>query len=216
MSMVERRYRHGRGPEAAPHNKRHFFRMVAVGSAAVFALSTCYQAAFAGSGFHSDYTGPESNDGLIIAAGVGGAIALAYAIGIAGRDRDRDDDKDKEKKSSGIQPLPEGSQEITNVSLVPGDTAIEAGTSRAFDLRVQRKNDNAWYSVTDRPETAIEVKNGGEALVRQDGTKNVFLVPVTANSSMNGQNVVVVGKYSPKSGQTLVAESRLELHVPAQ
>jgi hypothetical protein len=223
MSTVERRHRRSVQGEA-PRAKRPLFKMIAAGSAAVFALSTAYQAAFAGSGFHHDYTGPESNDGVIIAAGVGGGLALAYAFGIAGRrhrNRNRPNGNGPggnpgNSPSSALPVLPEGSTSLTNAQLVPNDGTIEAGTSRTFDLRVQRKGDNAWYTVTELPESSIEVKGDDTALVRQDGAKNVFLVPANCSPRENGHKVTVVGKYTPNGGQAVVAQAEIELRVSGQ
>lgn len=139
---------------------------------------------------------------------VGGILVGTGALGggAANRDRDDDDDDAGEGGDAARTPqLPAGEKTAAALRLTPGSTVLASGSSRTFDLQARSAVDGKWYSVTARPEASVRVKSGGDLVVRQDGTKNVFCVPITA--SRTGQ-VEVVGTFVPEGGapQTVTAQ----------
>jgi hypothetical protein len=76
-----------------------------------------------------------------------------------------------------------------------------------------RGEDGKWYSVTRQEMASIELQDADAGLVRLDGAKNTFCVPVTASAGADGKNVVVVGHYTPANGEPLTAETTVQVHV---
>jgi len=228
MSSGERNNRGGSADQT-----RRMVRTVAAGAAGLFMLSTAYQAAFAGGGpgggpggfpfpgpFPFPGNGPfprypprgrgndNSNASRTAAYAAGGAVvvvgvlAATGAFGAAGRD---DDDDDEGGEAARVPQLPAGEKKAAALRLTPGSTVLASGSSRTFDLQARSMVDGKWYSVTARPEASVGVKSGGDLVVRQDGTKNVFCVPITA--SRTGQ-VEVVGTFVSEGSapQTVTAQ----------
>ena len=152
----------------------------------------------------------KSNETAAYAAGaaviVGGVLFGTGIIGggAAGRN---DDDEDEADEAARVPQLP-SSDRASALRLTPGTTVLASGTSRTFDLQARSARDGKWYSVTARPEATVRVKTGGDLLMRQDGTKNVFCVPITA--SKTGQ-VEVVGTFAPEGGQPETVTAQVQV-----
>ncbi|HTE20511.1 MAG TPA: hypothetical protein VK689_19265 [Armatimonadota bacterium] len=142
---------------------------------------------------------------------VGGILVGTGVIG-GGAGRDDDDDDDSGEGEGGdaarAPQLPAGEKKATSLRLTPGSTVLASGSSRTFDLQARSAVDGKWYSVTARPEASVRVKSGGDLVVRQDGTKNVFCVPITA--SRTGQ-VEVVGTFAPEGGAPQVVTAQVQV-----
>ena len=209
MSKVER---------MRPGSRSTPFRLMAAGATGLFLMATAYQAAFAGSvrgnGFDYGTEGPpgprgpagdDASDTLGWAAvGVGGA-ALLVSTGVLAKVFHKND-------SAAAPELPRG-KKVAAVRLTPSTGEIEAGSACAFDLQAQGQEDGKWYSVTARPEASLAVRGAG--LVKQDGTKNAFCLPVTATKAANGQKIQVVGTYTPEGQPAMSATATLTAIVPA-
>jgi hypothetical protein len=193
---------------------------VAIGSAAVFLLSSAFQASW-GQGLGGFYGGNNTDEGLssgeIAAIVVGGLGAGYFLFGMTRRrKKHHHNDEDTPQRVMAPQGPASGaaaSSKLTSeVRLVPQKTDVAAGERCAFDLQV-RGEDGKWYSVTRQEMASIELQDADAGLVRLDGAKNTFCVPVTASAGVDGKNVVVVGHYTPASGEPLTAETTVQVHV---
>jgi len=195
MSMVERRHRRGRrGSNGAGdvQVRRPLFRWVAAGSAALFLMSSAYQASW-GQGNDDDYVGRGDDDGdaketALIAVGAAVGAGLLWLLLFGGDDDDGGvADEDAAYASRKIP----GGKTLSDVRLVPQKKVVAAGEQCAFDLQVRAAN-GKWQSVTGEAGASIEVSSDS-GLVRQDGAKNVFLMPLTA--AQTGE-ATVVGRFT--------------------
>lgn len=91
--------------------------------------------------------------------------------------------------------LPAGATNVSAIRLVPQASTLDAGWCRCYHLEV--KSDGKWYSVTHRPDAIIqEVDDVRTPLIKQDGTKNVFCLPISASQTANGQSTLLEGIFS--------------------
>ena len=176
--------------------KRPMFRMVAIGSAALFLLSTAYQASW-GQGGGGDYNEDNGLSSGEIAAISVGAVGGGYLLWLLAGNRDKDDDTSTEEEKKGAM-VPGTSSRPTAARLVPQKGTLGAGEQTAFDLQVQRGG--KWVSVSNDSRASIAV-NGG--MSRLDGATNAFAVPMTASAG----KVTAVGRYTLPSGQVLQAST---------
>jgi len=175
-------------------SKRPFFRMVVVGSAALFLLSTAYQASWgAGSGSYDNGL----STGEIAAISVG-AVGGGYLLWMLAGDRDKDDDTSNEEEKKGAM-VPNTHSRPTAARLVPQKSVLGAGEQTAFNLQIQRAG--RWENVQH---ASVEVK--GE-MTRLDGAANAFAVPMTAKAG----KAVAVGSYTLPSGEVLQAHTTVNI-----
>lgn len=186
---------------------RNLFRLVAALTVGAMLMSSAYTAAFAGgahtAGYPDDGGGgggdDDDDDGLStgekVAIGVGGAAAAAAIYYFVIKDDDDDD--------SASRPMPSGTR-ASALRLVPQTRTVEAGTTVAFDVQARSAKDGRWYNVTGSPDTSIRASG---SLIRTDGTRNVFALPVTAPRSEDGKSVEVTGTFGGLSAATRVAVS---------
>jgi hypothetical protein len=109
--------------------------------------------------------------------------------------------------------LPAEQSEVTAVELSTRSQVIEAGTAACFHLHGRSAKDGKWYDVTDRPETRIELGAALSGLVRQQGSSHRFAFPVTANSRLNNQSAIVVGRFQGAGSAALSTETVVTLQV---
>jgi len=208
MSMVERSTRrHGSEEEAQPR-RRPLFRWVAAGSAALFLMASSYQVAWGDhpgtNRFHEPIREDDDDDdglsGGAIAAIVIGGLAAGYGLWLllAGAD---DDDEEEEEQQKVQNPSLDKSASISGLRLVAAKQMMEAGERNTFSLQARSATDGKWHSVTAQEGASIEVKDG--SLVRQDGSKNAFCLPITASVD-GGKQVVVEGRFQNLSTRTTV------------
>lgn len=139
-----------------------------------------------------------------IAAGSGLAIAAASGVFAGGAD-------DCEERHSN---LPERLNQFSAIRLIPTETTLEAGQCRCFFLEVQATEDKKWYSVTHRANSTIELQEQTPCVVKRDGSKNVFCVPIDASKSCDGKSVTVVGTYLPAGQPPMTATARILVRIP--
>jgi len=201
---------------AAERSPRPFLRTVAIAATGLMLLTSSYQSCFAQRGPSPNY---EEDEGLssaemagIVVGGVAGGAALLSLAGVSifggGGGGGQDNEAEEEAKA---RTLPSRLRKFSGVRLVPGATELKAGTTAAFDLRVRRKEDGKWYSATPRAETTIVLKGGDTAIVPQEGTKNVFCIPLNAPATADGKRVTVVGTFTPEGGAPLRAEAQIRV-----
>lgn len=178
--------------------KRPLFRMIAIGSSALFLLSTAYQASW-GAGSNGNYDNGLSS-GEIAAISVG-AVGGGYLLWLLAGDRDKDDENTTEEEKKGAQ-VPGTSSRPTAARLVPQKGTVGAGDQTAFDLQVQRGGQ--WVSVGSDKRASIEVTGG---MSRLDGASNAFAVPMTASAG----KAVAVGRYTLSDGQVLQAQTTVNI-----
>ncbi len=190
---------------------------ITAGVVAVLALAGAFQAAFArqpgtrarAAATQADYGGGSSGDstgtivgivagGGLLAAASSGAFAGAAAVILAER----------------FDPLPPSRSSITAIRLVPGNATLQAGRSRSFFLEGRSRDDGKWYSLTVRPETSIDVRDGEGCLLKQDGSRNTFLVPLTAPRSCDGKTFLLAGTFAPVGEEPKSATARVRVVVP--
>jgi len=219
-------------------------RAVALGSGVLLLLGSAFQASFAGpvgGGGKPDYepTPPVVQDEKTgISSGEAGAIAAASTFagfgvsmllgGGGGGEEEAEEPGESFSPPEGpielstppegakVLPLPEGRTDLVAARLVPGRADLRAGGMRLLDLQVRSKSDGKWYSVTARDETTLELARPDAVVVRQDGRKNAFCVPLTAPRSADGRSVTVKARFAPKGRAGLSAECRLRVRVPEQ
>jgi len=196
---------------------KSFFRMVAVGSAALFLLSTAYQASWGHvtPGYPHNHPDPDNDDddglsgGEIAAISVGG-LAVAYgAYTFLGR---KDDEEEEIEDKAVAARLASPSTKVSDVRLVPQKKEVGTGERLTLDLQVRTAGDGAWHSVTRQNGASIDVR-GGSPLVRLDGAKNAFGVPITA-ARAGSKNVVVVGSFARPGAAPLVAQTTVRVATP--
>ena len=175
-------------------SKRPLFRMVTIGSTALFLLSTAYQASW-GQGNNGDYGDNGLSTGEIAAISVG-AVGGGYLLWLLAGDRDKDDNTSEEEEKKGAM-VPGTPSRPTAVRLVPQKGTVGAGEQTAFDLQVHRGG--KWVSVNNDNRASIDVKGG---MSRLDGARNAFGVPMTASAG----KAVAVGRYTLPDGQVLQAQ----------
>jgi hypothetical protein len=214
MSLFEPgRSHHG---ETRAGSAPRILRLVAIGCGAVFLLSSAYQASFAtgrqGALASRPVYARDRDSGGGIGGGAIAGIAVgagAAVLGIPALLAAKDDECEERLKM-----LPQDHTRISEIRLIPRQTTLDAGECRCFFLEVRSAHDNKWYSVTQRPEGEIRTAEVTEYLVRQDASKNVFCVPLTARPEGSGRSVLVVGTFTPPGQPTLTAESRVLLRAP--
>lgn len=181
-------------------SKRPFFRMVTVGSAALFLLSTAYQASW-GQGNNGNYDDDGLSTGEIAAISVG-AVGGGYLLWLLAGDRDDDDNTTTEEEKKGAK-VPGASSQPTAARLVPQKNTVGAGEQTAFELQLNRSG--KWETVSNNDSRAsFEVKGG---MSRLDGARNAFAVPMTASAG----KAEVVGSYTLPSGQVLQANTTVNI-----
>jgi len=197
--------------ESSTGEKRPLFRWAVAGTAALFLMTSAYQAAW-GQGFCDPFyedcdRGGDDDDGLSggeIAAIVIGGLAAGYGIWmLAGKD---DDDDDEEEQQSVMAPSLKSGATASELRLVAPKSALGAGERAVFDLQARSAVDGKWYSVTRSEAASIEVKDS--QLVRQDGAKNSFSLPITAQGE---KQAVVTGRLNRPGASPLVAQTVVQL-----
>ena len=200
MSTVDRKTSRGERGQSP----RSLFRWIAAGSIATILMTGAYQASWGqGAGGNHNPQPPGGDNGLSsgeVAAIVVGGLAVGGGLFwlLAGRRRKKHHDEDQQKAVT----LPEG-RKVSELKLVPSSRSVDAGDVDVFELKGLAE-DGKWYSVTSRDGASIEVKNEGSALVRQDGAKNAFCLPITTSSEYNGKTVTLVGHFDTLSAETSV------------
>jgi len=229
MGKVEGRTRHSRGEAGRPRGP-HFVRLVAAGCAALVLASGAYQAAYGGQGGGDPNKPPvpDYDDGIsaaeaagIAAAGLAAiaAISAASGGGFFGRGDGCPQGQLLPNGDARILPPLPANCTITELCLAPESTKIDAGMCRVYDLRAKCREDKKWYSVTGRAEASIEVRDiiPGTPVVRLEGSKNTFCVPITVPQTANGRSVVVRGTYAPGGrAQPMHAEARIVVRTPGR
>jgi len=171
----------------------------------------------AGGGGEEDNGGLSGGEiaGIVVGAGLLGAFALGAfghhgaaaategAIPIGGTA------ECKEQYPS----LPADMNRVTEIKLSPSDTSIERGYCRCFYLNVKAE-DGKWYSVTQRAESHIDLKEPDICLSKMDGTKNIFCVPASTPQTCDGKTVDLVGTFAPAGQSPYTATARVRIKVP--
>lgn len=111
--------------------------------------------------------------------------------------------------------LPADAGQLKTIRITGLDAAVEPGRSRVLDLQVYSKDSKQWHSVLHNEHSSLEVAKVSPNLVKQDGTKNVFCVPLTAEVPGSGTHVTVVGRYAPPDGKPLTVNHRVQISAPA-
>jgi len=179
-----------------PRSKRpSLIRTIAVGSAALFLLSTAYQVKSAAAATDYD-NGLSTGEAVGIAVGAaGGAYLLWLLLGA--------DKKDEAATEATYAPGLTSGTKAASARLITPSGKYAAGESAVFDLQVQRGN--RWESVTNERGSSIRVS--GAPLTQLDGAKNAFAVPMTASSG----TVVAVGQYTQPDGSVLTAQKMVSV-----
>ena len=192
MSTVERSTR-----------RRPLFRWVAAGTVALFLATSAFQASWAGPfGFTPPIPpidGEDDDDGLsggAIAGIVIGGLAAGYGLWLLLAGADDDEEEEEQQKVSA--PTLDKSAGVSGLRLVPSKKSMGAGERNIFDLQA-RTADGKWHSVTAQDGASIEVKDA--ALVRQDGSKNAYCLPITASVQ---KQVTVEGRFNNLTTSTTV------------
>src|SRR5690349_15316469 len=138
--------------ECPQGTRRPLFRMIAVGSAALFLLSTAYQASWGQGGFGSYGENDEGlSDGEVAAIAVGSlgaAAGLSWLLGAA------DDDDDGDETQAKTAPGTSGGKAAAARLVAPTRT-LAAGESAVLNLQVQRNG--KWVTVTNERGSSIQV-----------------------------------------------------------
>jgi hypothetical protein len=174
--------------------------MVAIGSAALFMLSTAYQASW-GQGGLGQYG--DDDDGLStgeIAAISVGAVGGGYLLWLLAGDRDEDDDTTTEEEKKGA--FVPGSSQPTAVRFAPQKGTLSAGEQTAFNLQVRQGGQ--WVNVGNDNRASVEVGGG---MSRLDGAKNAFAVPMTAAAG----KATAVGTYTLSNGKVLSTQTTVNI-----
>jgi hypothetical protein len=180
--------------------QRPLFRWVAAGSAAAFLVSSAYQASWAQTARDYDRDdGLDSKDLALIATGA--ALGIAGLWWLLAGSRDDDDDEEAQEVKA---PAPKDGAAVSELRLVPSRQRVGAGEQAVFDL--QARTNGEWRSVTNRGEASIAVAEGA-GLVRLDGAKNAFALPITAVPGT--QEVVVEGRFDRPGAGPLTARTTI-------
>jgi len=209
---------------------RPLFRWVALGSTAAFLLSSAYTKAwggpFGGGGNgtpgkcnDADPNDPDckildddddddinlddddDDDGLssgeIAAIAVGGLAVGAGLWYLMGRKKSDDGGEEQKATSAG------SAQKVTALRLVPRSKTVAAGERDVLDLQARGTN-GKWFSVTTDEAASIEVKGDSAGLMRLNGSKNAFALPISTSAAAHGKQVTLVGRYAGLTAQTTV------------
>ena len=193
-------------------------RAVVLWCAGLTLLGAAYQSAFALSGAAAvrvlgtarRYPQDDGSGGAVVAIVGGGAVALRAGLHAAGVS---DRPGAANLPSEGLAPLPAGETRITALRLTPRAAILHAGECRAFFAEGRSAADGEWYSLTARPETTFELKTPDPCVVRQDGSRNIFCVPLTAGRECDGRKVTVAAVFTPADGSPVTAEATLTVRV---
>jgi len=184
-----------------------------------------------GGGGEEDDNGGGLSTVEIVGIAVGGAAFLALLAGAFKKKKHEDENMPPPGGPGGgsgavpsgatvvsteeYPPLPADQTQIAAIRLSPGTGQLRAGGS--YVLHVDAKgSDGKWYSVTQRPETVIEVKDGDAGLTRIDGAKNIFCLPITTSPGQNGKTATLVGRFTPPGQTPLTTEAEVTLDVSGQ
>jgi hypothetical protein len=221
MAKIERSNRRG---EAGSPRRPHFLRMVAIGCAALVLTGGAYQAAL-GQGVLPDYDedeGLNTAETVAIAAVAAAGVAALAGGGLFGAILGDDGCPIGQLMPNGdarILPRLPANCTITELCLAPENTKVDSGMCRVYDLRAKCREDKKWYSVTDRNDVTIEVRDivPNTPVVKLEGSKNTFCVPLGTPQSANGRSVVIRGTWNP-GGTTkpMFAEARLQVRAPGR
>jgi hypothetical protein len=181
----------------------------------VLLLGTAFRAVAGNSvaGLNPNY-GPRGGDsdggisgaaiaGIVVGAGAGIAVASGAFAGGAG-------DECREPQPT----LPERLNQFSEIRLTPRETTIESGDCRCFFLEVLATEDKKWYSVTHSSNSTLELQSQSECVVKRDGSKNVFCVPIDAAKSCDGKLVTVVGTYTHATQAPMTATATIRVRIP--
>jgi len=241
MSTTEslHRRRRRRSEPGTAGSRTPTFRTAVACAIGLFVVGGAYQVCFAQTGVGVSVTygggggggggngggGGEDNGGLssleIAGIAVGGAAVIALATGaFAGHGAGA--------AAGGVipiggtaeckeqyPPLPSDQTRISEIKLSPSDSRIERGYARCFYLNVKGE-DGKWYSVTQRAESRIELKEPDICLTKMDGTKNIFMVPASTPQSCDGKTVELVGTFAPSGQSPYTATATVHIRVPNQ
>ncbi len=111
--------------------------------------------------------------------------------------------------------LPADAGELKTIRIAGLDSAVESGRSRALDLQVYSSDSKKWHSVLHSEHSSLKVADANPNLVKQDGTKNIFCVPLTAAVADGGTHATVVGRYTPPDGKPMTVRKRVQISAPA-
>ena len=240
MSLIERT--RGEPPTGPPRRGRSLLGTLAIGCAGIFLLSTAFQASFA-SGRASAHgyfppggSGADGDDNFgtedVVLIVVGGAAVAGLVTGIIGGQRSEGEsdaaavptgggsatvalDTGFVSESKGALPaLPADHTEVSQVRLTPRQSRLFCGTTQSFQLEGKSARVGVWYSVTQRPEATVALAKPDAALVKQEGAKNLFSVPLTALDACKGQRVKVVGTFAPRGHRRLQAATSVVIAAP--
>jgi hypothetical protein len=157
--------------------------------------------------------------GAVAAIAAGGALGLAAALGLFGGAAAAATGYFAIGAPHDCQEryptLPEDHRSITAIRLVPESSTIEQGFCRCFHLEVRSGVDRKWYSVTQRAESRLDLRDPSHCVIKMDGQKNVFCVPLSAPQTCNGQSFVVNGTFAPTWMPPATAEARIVVRVPS-
>lgn len=208
-------------------------RLIALTCVGCTLLSAAYQSAFARSGNpvglaqgYGEGQGDDDDDGLstgeTLAIAAGATVAVGAGLYFAGVFDDDDEGRGSAATFPLGAPIPAGERlpELTHsreplarLRLVPGISSLPAGYGVRFHLEAQSARTGKWFSVTGQPGAEIVVKNE-TPLMKVDGARGTFGLPITAARSADGQKVEVVGTYAPTGQKPLSAAAELQLAVP--
>jgi len=143
--------------------------------------------------------------GALAAAGVIGGGAAIAGVGLASALTPSGD-------ANIATALPDGA-DADRLRIVPANTRLGAGETRVFDLQARNVADHKWYSVINRPNASIDLRNPNHCVMKVDGSKNSFAVPANVPQSCNGQTIPLLGTYTRNNGSTLTADANIRVMV---
>jgi hypothetical protein len=205
-------------------SKRHM-RTGAAAAIAVLLLGTSAFASFRhGVGILDDYP-PNKGGGfsggaiagaaagaVIVGAGALAAAGVFGAVGAAGLVVGADTALTPTGDANIGQALPDGA-DADRLRIVPANTRLGVGETRVFDLQARNAGDHKWYSVINRPNASLDLRNPSHCVMKVDGSKNSFAVPANVSPSCNGQVIPLLGTYTRNSGSTLTADANIRVMV---
>lgn len=237
------RRRRRRSPETPATSRSPLMRTITACTLGVFTVGMAYQASFAqtgpGRGYGGGGTGgggggEEDNGGGLSTVEIAGIVvgSAAFIALLAGAFKKKKHEEEppppvppggsgavpsgeRVASTEEYPPLPADQTQIAAIRVTPGTGRLRAGGSYVFHVNAKGA-DGKWYSVTQRPETVIEVKDGDAGLTRIDGTKNIFCLPVTASPGQNGKTATLVGRFTPPGQEPITAEAQVTLDVSGQ
>jgi hypothetical protein len=140
--------------------------------------------------------------GIAVGAGLGIAVASGALVGGA-------DEECNERRPA----LPERISQLSAIRLTPRETVLDAGECRCFFLEVRATEDARWYSVTQNAASTLELQSKSECVVKRDGQKNVFCVPIDAPNSCDGTIATVEGTYTPRGQAPMTASAQIQIRI---